>query len=128
MFFVCSPDKTDTWSISNPKVNRILNKIAIRAISSFLFFENFTMNFRTFVYTHTVFFPLRFFGNNMKSEFLLIWTTLLRFFSLWGNTSERTNLSLIKCRKSAASTQFNHKALCNVVSVAVLGIFFQLLY
>lgn len=54
---VCSPDKTDTCSISNPKVNRILNKIAIRAISSFLF-RIFTIKFPcTFVYAHT----LRFF-------------------------------------------------------------------
>lgn len=48
---LCSPDKTDSCSISNPKVNRILNKIAIRTISSFLNFHN---KFCTFVYTHTL--------------------------------------------------------------------------
>lgn len=85
---VCSPDKTDTCSISNPKVNRILNNIAIRAISSFLFGEIFHNQFSHIcLYTHFAFFffihffPLFFFGaNNMKSEFLLIWTTLLRIF------------------------------------------------
>lgn len=75
---ICSPDKTDTCSISNPKVNRILNNIAIRAISSFLF-RIFTINFCTFVYTHTAS-CFYFFWNNMKSEILLIWTTLLQFF------------------------------------------------
>lgn len=56
--YVCSPDKTETCSISNPKVNRILNKIAIRAISSFLSLI-FTIIFLcTFVYTLLFFLPL----------------------------------------------------------------------
>lgn len=82
---VCSPDKTETCSISNPKVNRILNKIAIRAISSFLsliFHNNFPFA-HLFIHTLAFFFLVHSFssGNNMKSEFLLIWTTLLQFFS-----------------------------------------------
>lgn len=41
-FFVhiCSPDNIDPLNISNPKANRILNCIAISAISSFLKFPH----------------------------------------------------------------------------------------
>lgn len=38
MEHIYSPDKIDPFNKSNPKVNRILNRIAISAISSFLKF------------------------------------------------------------------------------------------
>lgn len=41
---ICSPDKIDPFNKNNPKTNRILNCIAISAISSFLKFPfNFSL-------------------------------------------------------------------------------------
>lgn len=52
--FIYSPDKTDTWNASNPKVNRILNKIAMGALSSFLSLINFHNDGPgSFVFPHT---------------------------------------------------------------------------
>jgi hypothetical protein len=60
---VCSPDKIDPFNKSNPKVNRILNRIAISAISSFLKFPfKFSLhtNSKLCLYTEFRFSPLFF--------------------------------------------------------------------
>lgn len=56
MAFIYSPDKIDALNVSNPKVNRILNCIAISAISSFLKFP-LSFHFKyIFVCTICIFF------------------------------------------------------------------------
>lgn len=95
---VCSPDKTDTCRISNPKVNRILNNIAIRTISSFLHLKN-RRNYFLHICLYTHCFPL-------CSLFVLktIWSLWIfidldnfttKYFSQRGNTSEWMNFFLL---------------------------------
>lgn len=77
MAFIYSPDKIDALNVSNPKVNRILNCIAISAISSFLKFP-LSFHFKyIFVCTICIFFCALllthfFVTNNVKSEFIFI--------------------------------------------------------
>lgn len=100
---VCSPDKIDPFNKNNPRANRILNRIAISAISSFLKFP-FNFHFvqlKICLYTEFCFFLFFFRTIWSLNLFLLIWTlyyiNFILFSRIFFSQTEKINFSVNLC-------------------------------